>query len=447
MSNIYVQEPPTSGKVLLVTSVGDIDVELWSKETPLACRNFVQLCLEGYYDGTLFHRVVPNFIVQGGDPEGTGNGGESIYDKPFRDELHSRIRFVRRGLVAMANDGPDRNGSQFFFTLSATPDLTKKHTIFGRVGGDTVYNMLRLAEVEIDDNERPLYPHKIIRTQILVNPFDDIVPRDNLLKLKGLENNRERESQSKATKNFKLLSFGDEAVEDEEDLTKGHGKTSKSKSSHDLLKDQTLSSASVLDEIGIVQEPSKDLKTVTESIRNKLKRPAGDVSLEEDGSTEKSKRNETKWQQNEQKSLKNSKHKEAKEPDIKMDAATNISRTAVNEKAKPDRKSEDRKSKLSIAEREAKTLALLQKFKSKLDDARQMPESSQSKDNDDDDVDKDDDSWMNHKLQFDEHSQQAKYANIHELERYEIFDPRNPIAQRRREASKQIMKEKGHSKH
>lgn len=71
-------------QVLLVTSAGDFDIELWSKETPKACRNFIQLCLEGYYDGCIFHRVIPGFIVQGGDPTGTGMGGESIYGKPFR---------------------------------------------------------------------------------------------------------------------------------------------------------------------------------------------------------------------------------------------------------------------------------------------------------------------------------------------------------------------------
>jgi len=70
--------------VLLVTTVGDIDIELWSKEAPKACRNFVQLCLEGYYDNTIFHRVVRDFIVQGGDPTGTGHGGESVYDRPFK---------------------------------------------------------------------------------------------------------------------------------------------------------------------------------------------------------------------------------------------------------------------------------------------------------------------------------------------------------------------------
>jgi len=71
-------------KVLLETTVGDIDIELWSREAPKACRNFVQLCMEGYYNGTVFHRVVKNFIVQGGDPTGTGTGGSSVWGKPFK---------------------------------------------------------------------------------------------------------------------------------------------------------------------------------------------------------------------------------------------------------------------------------------------------------------------------------------------------------------------------
>lgn len=76
-SKLYLQ-------VLLITSAGDLDIELWSKEAPKACRNFIQLCMEGYYNGTVFHRVVKDFIVQGGDPNGTGMGGESIYGKPFK---------------------------------------------------------------------------------------------------------------------------------------------------------------------------------------------------------------------------------------------------------------------------------------------------------------------------------------------------------------------------
>lgn len=201
MSNIYIQEPATNGKVLLKTTVGDIDIELWSKETPKAARNFVQLCMEGYYDATIFHRVVKNFIVQGGDPEGTGHGGESVYGYPFKDEFHSRLRFVRRGLVAMANAGPNDNGSQFFFTMDSTPELSNKHTIFGKVGGNTLYNMLKLQEVDVGPNDRPYYPVKIISTEVLSNPFDDIVPRQ--LK-RGVKKDKVEEkknkSQSKATK-------------------------------------------------------------------------------------------------------------------------------------------------------------------------------------------------------------------------------------------------------
>ena len=74
-----------------MTSLGDIDIELWSKETPKACRNFVQLCLEGYYDDTIFHRMVPGFIVQGGDPSGSGHGGDSVYGKPFKVSLYLKI--------------------------------------------------------------------------------------------------------------------------------------------------------------------------------------------------------------------------------------------------------------------------------------------------------------------------------------------------------------------
>uniref|UniRef100_A0A0B7AA45 Spliceosome-associated protein CWC27 homolog n=1 Tax=Arion vulgaris TaxID=1028688 RepID=A0A0B7AA45_9EUPU len=280
MSNIYIQEPPTKGKVLLVTSVGDIDIELWSKEAPKACRNFVQLCMEEYYDGTIFHRVVKDFIVQGGDPTGTGTGGESIYGSPFKDEFHSRLRFVRRGLVAMANAGPHDNGSQFFFTMNQTPELQNKHTIFGKVTGVTLYNILKLQEVDVDVNERPLFPHKIIRTEILFNPFDDIIPR--VIKKVKKEEDKKIKSKSKATKNFSLLSFGEEAEEDEEQTFKASKKFSgKSKSSHDLTDDPNLSSVPVVENSDIEKTSSKrkapdDMASigdlVTEDVRKKLKK-------------------------------------------------------------------------------------------------------------------------------------------------------------------------------
>ena len=142
MSTSYNLEPQPTAKVLLETTSGDVVLELFAKQTPLTSRNFVQLCLDGYYVGTLFHRLLPGFIIQGGDPTGTGEGGESIYDdgRPFADEFHSRLKFNRRGLLGMANGGRnDDNTSQFFLTLAKAEELNGKNTMFGRVEGDTIY--------------------------------------------------------------------------------------------------------------------------------------------------------------------------------------------------------------------------------------------------------------------------------------------------------------------
>ncbi|KAF1570663.1 UNVERIFIED_CONTAM: hypothetical protein FQV16_0001121, partial [Eudyptes robustus] len=103
-------------KVCLETSLGDVDIELWSKEAPKACRNFVQLCLEGYYDKCKFHTVIKDCIAQTGDPTNTGEGGESIYADDFKVETHQRIKFNRRGLVAMAANEDGFLASQFFIT-------------------------------------------------------------------------------------------------------------------------------------------------------------------------------------------------------------------------------------------------------------------------------------------------------------------------------------------
>ena len=142
----------------------------------------------------------------------------------------------------MANAGKDDNGSQFFFTMGQTPELQNKHTIFGKVAGDTIYNMLKLQDVGVGDDERPENPHKIIRAKIISNPFDDIKPRQVIEMIKEKKDKRPK-SNMKATKNFGLLSFGDEAEEEEEELNevnKAYGGTGNS--SHDLLKDPKLSS-------------------------------------------------------------------------------------------------------------------------------------------------------------------------------------------------------------
>ncbi|KAJ3328292.1 Peptidyl-prolyl isomerase cwc27 [Blyttiomyces sp. JEL0837] len=250
MSYAYVTEPPTKGKVVMSTTLGDLEIELWPKEAPKATRNFVQLCMEGYYDNTIFHRIVKGFIVQGGDPTGTGLGGESVYDEPFADEFHSRLRFSHRGLLAMANTGRNSNRSQFFFTLDKTDDLNRKNTIFGKIVGDTIYNLLKMGELETDDNEKPAYPPRIKSVQILSNPFDDIEPRTTpeekaaKAAMEKLKEQKESEvKKPKGKKNFNLLSFGDEAAEEDASVKK-MGK--KIKSSHDLVDDGILSKESAL---------------------------------------------------------------------------------------------------------------------------------------------------------------------------------------------------------
>lgn len=178
MSNIYHTEPPTEGKVLIRTSCGDIDIELWSKEAPLACRNFIQLCLEGFYDNCKIRRIIKDFMVQMGDPVGDGSNGKSIWGRPFKDEIHGRIKFNHRGQVAMANENkPNSNHTQFFVTLGACEWLDRKHTIFGKVTGNTIYNVTRMGEMEVDPNDVPVDDIFIKSVEVLWNPFEDIVPR------------------------------------------------------------------------------------------------------------------------------------------------------------------------------------------------------------------------------------------------------------------------------
>ncbi|KAM4634364.1 spliceosome-associated protein CWC27 homolog [Polymixia lowei] len=474
MSNIYIQEPPTNGKVLLKTSAGDIDIELWSKEAPKACRNFVQLCMEGYYDGTLFHRVVPDFIVQGGDPTGSGNGGESIYGRPFKDEFHSRLRFNRRGLVAMANSGQHDNGSQFFFTLGRADELNNKHTIFGKVTGDTVYNMLRLAEVECDNEERPLNPHKIKTAEVLHSPFDDIIPREIKKAKKEKDKEEGKKSQSKATKNFSLLSFGEEAEEEEEMINQvSQTLKGKSKSSHDLLKDDPrLSSVPAVnkknkkgtaaataemndDDDDIIEDMDADeeydssqREKMRELISQKLKKDKEQDKKTEPGEDEGKKTSRSDELRKEARQLKKELQaiKQRKEENSKPAAVEDKeddkkpSNEAMAEYLEGRKKYEDlKKQKLKKgSNREQQTLALLDRFKSKLSSAiTEAPEE------DIDELGEDDDKgWMAHVLQFDEQTRKVKDANMQDEDTFEIYDPRNPVNKRRREESKKIMKEK-----
>src|SRR6218665_2905557 len=114
----------------MLDSLGTFEVELYWDEAPKTCKNFAELAKAGYYDGTIFHRIIPDFMVQGGDPTGTGRGGRSIYGEKFDDEITRQLKHTGGGILSMANCGPNTNGSQFFVTLAPTQHLDGKHTIF-----------------------------------------------------------------------------------------------------------------------------------------------------------------------------------------------------------------------------------------------------------------------------------------------------------------------------
>ena len=144
------------------TSLGTIRIELYRAEAPNTVENFVKLASQGFYNGLLFHRVIPSFMIQTGDPTGTGTGGPGY---TFEDEISPTLRHDGPGVVSMANAGPNTNGSQFFITLAATPWLDGHHAIFGRVlEGQTVVEAI--AAVRRDGNDRPLTPVIMKRVKI-----------------------------------------------------------------------------------------------------------------------------------------------------------------------------------------------------------------------------------------------------------------------------------------
>jgi peptidylprolyl isomerase len=151
--------------VVLETNQGLIEIKLMPEVAPKACENFTKLVEKGYYNGSIFHRVIKDFMIQGGDPTGTGSGGESVWGKPFEDEVSPVAKFESPGILAMANAGPNTNGSQFFITTAKTPWLNMRHTIFGEVvsGYDVVQ---KIENVETVGPDRPKEEQKIIKAYL-----------------------------------------------------------------------------------------------------------------------------------------------------------------------------------------------------------------------------------------------------------------------------------------
>ena len=250
MSDLYITEPPTSGKVILETNYGNIDIELFTLEAPKTCRSFIQHCLNKYYNECHFFKIFKNFMIQTGDPTNTGTGGESIYSEGLRDEFHSRLKFNHRGVVAMNNKNkPNTNGSQFFITLEKCEEMNKKFTIFGKVTGPTFFNAVNISNLTSDEDGKPLMNNqdeipKIINTEVVINPFKDLKPTvdiEQLTKNKITQNNEEsNNSNKKKKKKLKIKNITDKAffhISDNEEENEQNKEIKEEKEEKNIIKE------------------------------------------------------------------------------------------------------------------------------------------------------------------------------------------------------------------
>lgn len=166
--------PTKKGYIRLHTNFGDLNIELHCDRAPRTCENFITLAEKGYYDGVKFHRSIKHFMLQGGDPTGTGRGGHCIWGESFADEIKgNHYKHDDRGVLSMANSGPNTNGSQFFITYKPSPHLNGKHTVFGRVVGG-METLTKIEEVETDASDRPLKTVKITACAVFTNPYTEM---------------------------------------------------------------------------------------------------------------------------------------------------------------------------------------------------------------------------------------------------------------------------------
>lgn len=164
-------------RIVMHTDKGDIEMKLFPSKAPVTVASFLNLAKKGFYQGLTFHRVIPGFMAQGGDPTGTGAGGPGY---KFEDEIHPSLQFTKAGLLAMANAGPGTNGSQFFITHAETPWLNGHHTIFGEVtkGQDVVTALQRgdhIKSIDILDSTAPLFKAE----ESKISQWDSALKKDN----------------------------------------------------------------------------------------------------------------------------------------------------------------------------------------------------------------------------------------------------------------------------
>jgi peptidyl-prolyl cis-trans isomerase SDCCAG10 len=245
MSNVYEVEPPTTGKVLVHTTYGPLEMELWCRECPLHTRTFLQLCLEGALDRIPLSRAMGGLLECSPFPS-------------LAPEYHTRLKWNRRGLVGVM-DGP------MFVTLETLPELYRTATVFGKVVGETIYNLVRMEELERDPEGVFAHPPLVTRTEVLVNPFDDIIPRE--FAKPQTEESRKIASKPSvvAVKNKKVLSFH---TEEEESAFTPVSVSNRIRSSHEVLDDPTLAKTTVsIDSTKVKKEAHKGPTVTSNALR------------------------------------------------------------------------------------------------------------------------------------------------------------------------------------
>jgi peptidyl-prolyl cis-trans isomerase-like protein 2 len=185
VEEIIYRNPTKKGYVRLHTSLGDLNVELHCDVAPRTCENFLTLCAAGYYDGVAFHRSIKNFMIQGGDPSGTGSGGQCIWGQKFKDEI-THLQHTGRGVLSMANSGPNTNGSQFFMMYKSAAHLDGKHSVFGSIVGG-METLGKMERVPTDAKDKPREPITITGATVFTNPYREMAEEEDRLEEEELQ--------------------------------------------------------------------------------------------------------------------------------------------------------------------------------------------------------------------------------------------------------------------
>lgn len=437
MSNIMNSEPQAFGSITFNTTFGLLDIELFTQQCPKTTRNFVQLCLDGYYEQTIFDRVEKDFIVVGGVPK--GGYEQSLETTP--DEFHSRLRFKRRGLLATANSRKGDNGPKFFFTLGATPELQNKHTIFGRVKGESIYTLVELNNCQVDKDLRPLSEQLIKEVQVSENPFTDVV-RQSKQRPGGLSEDvnsattsedEDRNPKSNTNKRKKLSFYYDDESDQQCD-------EKEEKHVDEVIKLETIRFLSKFTDEESLSDQKVEIVRVDEiDPLSNHHREGTDASVKETEAKFKEKRlREIRTQiqnikqqiEDEQETKTSSKRRQCSSPGD-IEDFNNLSSLQQNF-CMSDIKIATEKGK----HREHKTIELVRNFKQKLKEASLEKEKSQIEEKklvEDEfktdelaELDKvDGDQWLKHRFETEDDITLAKDANIRSSGWYGIDDPGN----------------------